>query len=78
MHARNFPHLVRAAPPRGFFNPGAELRLEDVTWLVGFEPTAASRQESEALRAHVAGLEGSFGSNALMAPPVDTPQPAQQ
>jgi hypothetical protein len=70
VHARNFPNLVRAAPPKGFFNPGGKLLLDDVKWLVSFRANEGAQRESAELRAAVSGLQDTIGSNELLSAPV--------
>jgi hypothetical protein len=48
IHSAAFPNLVRAV---------TKIRIEDVRWLVDYEPTEASRAESEALRERAASFE---------------------
>jgi len=72
VHARNFPQLVRAAPPHGCVEPGGLLTLPDVRWLVNYEHTDASMAESKHLRDHVSALAGSMsqqGPSHVLAPP---------
>lgn len=71
VHARNFPHLVRAAESVGFLTPGGRLSLTDVQWIVGFEQTAESKEESKKLRDHVSGLASRMakGGVPMLAPP---------
>lgn len=48
IHGAAFPHSVRAV---------SRIRIEDVRWLVDFEPTEESRAESQGLRARAASFD---------------------
>jgi len=56
IHARSFPNSVKAV---------SRIKIEHVRWLVDFEPTEASRAESEALRER-AGSFGDEGARLLL------------
>jgi len=59
VHSRALPHLVRTR---------SSITIADVRWLVNFEHTDVSRQESAALRERCAQIAAGGGLDALLQP----------